>query len=82
MSKEEKAALDARAARAGRICVGEFVRRAVEAYDEGAVRDASELRVLLDTLAGLHEKTLRGLDRVDKKLDVALADLTQRGPPR
>ncbi len=47
MSPLEKRALDAKAARAGRISAGELVRRAVAAYDEEAVSEAAELRELL-----------------------------------
>ncbi|MGH7213037.1 MAG: ribbon-helix-helix protein, CopG family, partial [Acetobacteraceae bacterium] len=56
MSPEEKAALEAKAARAGRLSAGELVRRAVDAYDEDAQREAEELRVLLDLFAQTHAK--------------------------
>ncbi len=79
MSPVEKRALDAKAARAGRISAGELVRRAVAAYDEGAVSEAAELRDLLDVLRGVHAETLRRLDATERKLDDTLAYL--QGPP-
>lgn len=81
MSPAEKRALDAKAARAGRISVGELVRRAVEAYDEGAAGEATELRDLLDVLAGVHAETLRRLDATERKLDDTLAYLRGQGRP-
>ncbi len=74
MSPEEKAALDSKAARAGRISAGELVRRAVEAYDEETMREAEELRALLRVLAGTHEATMAAIDRTDRKLDALFAE--------
>jgi len=79
MSPAEKRVLDAKAARAGRISAGELVRRAVEAYDEGAADEATELRELLDVLAGVHAQTLRRLDATERKLDDTLAYLQGQG---
>jgi signal transduction histidine kinase len=75
MSPAERAALDAKAAQAGRISAGELIRRAVEAYDEQAESEAEELRALLKVLASTHEETLRQLDRTEQKLDATLAHL-------
>lgn len=75
MSPAEKAALDAKAARAGSASVGELIRRAVEAYDEDAETDAAELRTLLSVLATTHDETLRRLDLTERKLDETLAYL-------
>jgi hypothetical protein len=77
MTPEEKAALDSKAAQAGRISTAEFVRRAVAAYDGETERDAAELRALLASLATTHTETLHEIDRVDRKLDATLADLAR-----
>jgi hypothetical protein len=74
MSPEEKAALDRKAAQAGRISAGELVRRAVEAYDEETIREAEELKALLRVLADTHAATLNALDRTDRKFDALFAD--------
>lgn len=78
MSPREKQALDAKAARAGRISTGELVRRAVSAYDEGTVEEAAELRELLRLFADVHAETLRRLEASERKLDETL-DYLQRG---
>ena len=44
MTREEKAELEAKAERSGRISAAELVRRAVDAYDLGDQREAEELR--------------------------------------
>jgi hypothetical protein len=75
MSPAEKAALDAKASRAGHIPVGQLIRRAVEAYDESAQNEAEELRALLALLATTHAETLRQLDHAERKLDDTLAHL-------
>jgi hypothetical protein len=72
MSPAEKAALDAKAARAGPISAGELIRRAVAAYDQQAQAEAEELRGLLSLLAATHEATLRQLDLAERKLDDTL----------
>ena len=50
MTPEEKAALEAKAGRAGQISTAEFVRRAVAAYDGETERDAAELRAVAGEL--------------------------------
>jgi len=67
MSPAEKAALDAKAARAGPVSVGELIRRAVEAYDADTESDAAELRALLSVLATTHDETLRRLDQTERR---------------
>ncbi len=78
MSPREKAALEAKARRAGRISAGELVRRAVAAYDEGAEAEAAELRLLLNVLATRHTEALRRLDAAERKLDETLAGLAEQ----
>jgi len=77
MSPREKAALEAKARRTGKISAGELVRRAVAAYDSD---EASELRTLLDLLATTHAETVRRLDATERNLDETLADLADSGP--
>lgn len=78
MSPAEKAALDAKAASAGRISTGELIRRAVEAYDEETAREAEELRSLLKVLEATHTETLRRLDEAEQNLDATLAYLAEK----
>jgi len=80
MSPREKAALEAKARRAGKISAGELVRRAIAAYDEGTAEEASELRTLLDLLATTHAETLRRLVATERKVDETLAVLAGSGP--
>ena len=79
MSPAEKAALDAKVARAGSVSVGELIRRAIEAYDEDTKAEAAELRALLSVLAMTHDETLRRLDQTERKLDETLAYLASTG---
>jgi hypothetical protein len=78
MTRDEKAALNAKAERAGRISAAELVRRAVAAYDLGDQREAEELRSLLDQLQRTRAATLAQLDRTDCKLDGALTALARQ----
>jgi len=75
MSPKEKAALEAKAARAGRISAGELVRRAVAAYNTNSEPEAAELRALLDVLGATHAETLRRLEATERKLDDTLGAL-------
>jgi hypothetical protein len=77
MSPREKAALEAKARRSGRISAGELVRRAVAAYEEGTETEAQELRTLLSLLSTTHAETLRRLDAAERKLDETLASLVR-----
>lgn len=77
MSPAEKAALDAKASRAGSVSAGELIRRAVEAFDAEAEAEADELRALLSVLAATHDETLRRLDQTERKLDDTLAYLAR-----
>jgi hypothetical protein len=75
MTPDEKAALDAKAARSGHISAAELVRRAVDAYDLGDQQEAAELRALLDLFRRTHAETLAQLDQTDRKLDDVLTTL-------
>ena len=79
-SPAEKAALDAKAASAGRISAGELIRRAVDACDAPNLREAAELRARLDVVAVTHEETLRQLDRAERKLDASLTQVERKKP--
>lgn len=81
MSPKEKASLEAKAKRAGRISAGELVRRAVSAYDIDSAAEEAELRALLDRFAVTHEETLRRLDATERKLDETLASLQRMRSP-
>lgn len=82
MSPQEKAALEAKAERAGRISAGELVRRAVDAYDISEDREAAEeLRAVLTVFRRTHAETMHELDRVEQKLDRTLADLRAMDRP-
>ncbi|HEX5325699.1 MAG TPA: ribbon-helix-helix protein, CopG family [Acetobacteraceae bacterium] len=74
MSPEEKAALEAKAARAG-SSAGELVRRAVDAYEIGNQAEAEELRALVQAFDEIHDDTLRRLDENDVAITANLAYL-------
>ena len=78
MSPAEKEVLEAKAANAGGISSAELVRRAVEAYDEGAAEEAAELRNLLGVLAVQRAETLRKLEATERKLEDTLAYLQEQ----
>lgn len=78
MTPKERAALDAKASRAGKISAGELVRRAVAAYDEHNTNEVAELRAVLDVFAKTHARTLEELDATDRKLDETLTLLRTR----
>ena len=73
MSPAKKAALDARAASAGAISTGEFIRRAVGAYGEPALAEAEELRRLHALAAAIRAETPRRLDLDERDLDDMLS---------
>jgi hypothetical protein len=75
MSRAEKAALESRAAAAGRLSTAEFIRRATAAYDAETARDEAELAALLPILRATHTETLRRLDEAERKVDETLAFL-------
>jgi len=73
ISPGDKKLVEQRAARAGKLSVAEYVRRAVLSYDPDSQAIEQELRQLLDGFDALHENTLAQLDRTDAALDAALA---------
>ena len=75
MTPDEKAALDVKAERSGRISAAELVRRAVAAYEIGDRQEAEELQAVLDLFRRTRAETLAQLDHTDRKLDEALASL-------
>ena len=76
MSPAEKAALERRAAAAGRLSTAEFIRRAVATADEaGTEAEAAELAALLPAFRATHAEALRRLDATISKLDETLAFL-------
>jgi hypothetical protein len=75
MSPGEKQALERKAAAAGRLSTGEFIRRAAAAYDAETARDEAELATLLPLLRSTHAETLRRLDEAERRVDETLAFL-------
>lgn len=73
ISPGDKKLVEQRAARAGKLSVAEFVRRAALSYEPEDEAIEQELRQLLDGFETLHENTLAQLDRTDAALDKALA---------
>ena len=60
MSASEKAALERKAAAAGRISTGEFIRHAAAAYNAETARDEAELAALLPLLRATMRKRCAG----------------------
>jgi uncharacterized protein (DUF1778 family) len=73
ISPSDKKLVEQRAARAGKLSVAEFVRRAALNYDPADQAVEQELRQLLEGFDALHESTVAQLDRTDAALDRALA---------
>jgi hypothetical protein len=82
MSTAEKSALEAKAANAGSISTGEFIRRAVASHDEPVCGEAEELQQLLSLLAATHEETLAQLGLAEQRLDDTLTYLASVYPRR
>lgn len=78
MSREERAALDAKARALG-VSAGEVVRRAVHAFELGTEEEAAELRALVDAFNQLHPETLRIADECHRLVIETLAGSTMRG---
>jgi hypothetical protein len=73
MSPGEKAALEARALAAGRLSMGEYIRRTIVAADDlGTPEEAAELAALLPVFWSTHEETLRRVDATIRKVDDTL----------
>ena len=77
ISPGDKKLVEQRAARAGKLSVAEFVRRAALSYEPEDQTIEQELRQLLDGFETLHENTLAQLDRTDAALDKALAHFSR-----
>jgi hypothetical protein len=73
ISPSDKKLVEERAARAGKLSVAEFVRRAALNYEPADQASEQELHQLLEGFDALHENTLAQLDRTDAALDAALA---------
>jgi hypothetical protein len=77
ITAKDKALVERKAAKAGKMSTAEFVRRAALDYEPADQEAAAELRSLLDGFDGLHANTLAQLDRTDAALDAALAHFTR-----
>ena len=73
ITAKDKARVERKAAKAGKISTAEFVRRAALNYEPADEEAAAELRQLVDRFEELHAATLAQLDRTDAALDTALA---------
>jgi hypothetical protein len=73
IAAKDKALIERKAAKAGKMSTAEFVRRAALDYEPADQEAAAELRSLLDGFDELHADTLTQLDRTDAALDAALA---------
>jgi hypothetical protein len=73
IAAKDKAVIERKAAKAGKMSMAEFVRRAALDYEPADEQAAHELQRLLDGFDGLHTATLQQLDRTDLALDAALA---------
>lgn len=78
ISPGDKKLVEQRAARAGKLSVAEFVRRAALSYDPEDQAIEQELLDLLNGFASLHASTLAQLDRTDAALDAALSHFAGR----
>jgi hypothetical protein len=73
ITAKDKARVERKAAKAGKISTAEFVRRAALNYEPADEEAAGELRQLVESFEELHAATLEQLDRTDAALDAALA---------
>jgi hypothetical protein len=77
ITAKDKALVERKAAKAGKMSTAEFVRRAALDYEPADQEAATELRSLLDGFDELHADTLAQLDRTDAALDAALAHFSR-----
>ncbi len=73
ITAKDKARVERKAAKAGKISTAEFVRRAALNYEASDEEAAAELRQLVVRFEELHAATLAQLDRTGAALDAALA---------
>jgi hypothetical protein len=73
ITAKDKARVERKAAKAGKISTAEFVRRAALNYEPADAQAGAELHGLVTGFEELHAKTLAQLDRTDAALDAALA---------
>lgn len=78
IAAKDKALIERKAAKAGKMSMAEFVRRAALDYEPADQEVAAELRSLLDGFNELHANTLAQLDRTDAALDAALAYFSRK----
>jgi hypothetical protein len=78
ITAKDKARIERRAAKAGKISTAEFVRRAALNYDPADAEAEAELRGLAAGFEALHASTLAQLDRTGAALDAALAHFNRK----
>jgi hypothetical protein len=80
IAAKDKAIIERKAAKAGKMSMAEFVRRAALDYDPADAEVAEELRRLLEGFDALHARTLQQLERTDAALEAALAHFNRARP--
>jgi hypothetical protein len=78
ITAKDKARVEKKAAKAGKISMAEFVRRAALNYEPADEAAAAELESLAAGFEELHAATLAQLDRTDAALDAALAHFDRK----
>jgi Ribbon-helix-helix protein, copG family len=76
ITAKDKARVERKAAKAGKISTAEFVRRAALNYEPADAE--AELRGLVAGFEALHASTLAQFDRTDAALDAALAHFNRK----
>lgn len=78
ITAKDKARVEKKAAKAGKMSMAEFVRRAALSYEPADEAAAVELQSLIKGFGALHAATLAQLDRTDAALDAALGHFERK----
>ena len=78
ITAKDKARVERKAAKAGKISTAEFVRRAALNYEPADAEAEAELRGLAAGFEELHASTSAQLDRTDAALNAALAHFNRK----
>ncbi|MGI8568576.1 MAG: plasmid mobilization protein [Methylocella sp.] len=78
ITAKDKARVERKAAKAGKISTAEFVRRAALSYEPTDAEVEAELRGLVAGFEELHASTLAQLDRTGAALNAALAHFNRK----
>ncbi len=77
MTRTEKASLERKAGKSG-VSLGEFVRRAGEAYNPEEAASLTQLAMLATELQRSNQETAAALDRALENAEATLAQLVRR----